>query len=223
MAIIQVAYEVPDDVYAGLLTGTLKRFGSVVKDQSRIKMHLKEIQIPKKENIIEVKSVASSASKSTISFVKETARKHPVIFAAGTLVVVALVGGVAYITHKAKKKLTEADNEIPECIMNFSNAFSTYLDEVSSGNLDESTLDILIEELNQLQKLSDSGEIKIVFSSKQLYTLINVVFGYTNKLAKANSYVVTKLSKPVYDSTKEAISGLKECLNIQKQIFAVAS
>ncbi|SFE93764.1 hypothetical protein, partial [Trichococcus pasteurii] len=49
MAIIQVAYGVPDDVYVGLETGELTRFGSVVRGRTGFKMHLKEVQIPKTE------------------------------------------------------------------------------------------------------------------------------------------------------------------------------
>lgn len=43
MAIIQVAYGVPDDVYIGLETGKLTRFGSVVRGRTGFKMHLKEV------------------------------------------------------------------------------------------------------------------------------------------------------------------------------------
>ena len=225
MAIVQVAYEVPDDVYVGLKTGALKRFGSVVRDRTGITMHLKEVTIPNTENstVVEAASASATASKSVFSVVKDAVQKHPVAAVVTAVVVAATAGGIAYGKFKAKKKQNEKKIELPECVKAFNNAFSTYLEEARAGNLNESTLDILIEELNQMKERIDSSESEIVFSSEQLGTLMNIVFDYTRQLAKANSYKVVKLKKPETDSTEEAIDGLQECLAIQKQIFAAAS
>ncbi|CZQ88990.1 Hypothetical protein Tpal_1077 [Trichococcus palustris] len=226
MEIIQVAYEVPDDVVEGLATGALTRYGSLIRGHTGYKLHLKEVPIRQPENITAVKTTSASAtaSKSVFSVVKDTVRKHPVA-AVVTVVVVgtATVGGIAYGKFKAKKKQTKEKIELPECEKDFNNAFIAYLDEVRAGNLKESTLDTLIEELNQLKERIHSNESEIVFSSEQLDTLINMVFDYTKQLAKANSYNVVKFRNPEIDSTEEAIDGLQECLSIQKQIFTTAS
>lgn len=54
MAIIQVAYEVPDDVVEGLATGVLTRYGSMIRGHTGYKLHLKEVPIPQPENITAV-------------------------------------------------------------------------------------------------------------------------------------------------------------------------
>ena len=135
----------------------------------------------------------------------------------------AAIGGIAYGKFKAKKKQTHEKIELPEYVKEFNNALSAYLDEVRVGNLNEITLDTLIEELNRMKERIGSNESEISFSSEQLGTLMNIVFDYTRQLAKANSYKVVKLIMPETDSTEEAIGSLKECLSIQKQIFATAS
>lgn len=226
MEIIQVAYEVPDDVAAGFATGALTRFGSVVRNHTGITGHLKEVQIPKSENSIAVEdaSASATASKSVFSVVKDTVRKHPVAAAVtGVVVGTAAIGGIAYGKFKAKKKQTHEKIELPEYVKEFNNALSAYLDEVRVGNLNEITLDTLIEELNRMKERIGSNESEISFFSEQLGTLMNIVFDYTRQLAKANSYKVVKLIMPETDSTEEAIGSLKECLSIQKQIFATAS
>jgi len=226
MAIIQVAYEVTDDVYAALATGVLKRFGSVVRCRTGIKMHLKEVPIPKTESstVVKAASASATASKSVFSVIKDTVRKHPVAaVVTGVVLGAASAGGIAYGKYKAKKKQTDEKIELPGCVKDFNNAFSAYLDEVRAGNLNESTLDTLIEELNQMKERIGSSESEIVVSAEQLDTLMNIVFDYTRQLAKANSYKVVKLREPETHSTDEAIDGLQECLSIQKQIFAIAS
>ena len=226
MAIIQVAYEVPDDVVKGLATGALTRYGSLIRGHTGYKLHLKEVPIPQPENItaVEAASASTAASKSAFSVVKDIVRKHPVAaVVTGVVVGTATAGGIAYIKFKAKKKQTEGEIELPECVKDFNNAFSAYLDEVRAGTLKESTLDTLIEELNQMKERIGSSESEIVVSAEQLDTLMNIVFDYTRQLAKANSYKIVKLRKPEPDSTEEAIDGLQECLAIQKQIFATAS
>jgi hypothetical protein len=225
MAIIQVAYEVPDDVVEGLATGVLTRYGSMIRGHTGYKLHLKEVPIPQPENITAVESTsASAASKSVFSVVKDTVRKHPVAAVmTGVVVGTATVGGIAYRKFKAKKKQTEGKIELLEYEKDFNNAFSAYLDEVRAGNLEESTLDTLIEELNQMKERIDSSESEIIVSAEQLDTLMNIVFDYTRQLAKVNSYKIVKLRKPETDSTEEAIIGLQECLSIQKRIFETAS
>ena len=228
MEIIQAAYEVPDDVYAGLATGALTRFGSVVRDRTGIIRHLKEIPIPKAENgtALKAASASATASKSVFSAVKDIVRKHPIAAVVIGVVVgatTATAGGIAYGKFKEKKKQTQEKIELPECEKDFNNTFIAYLDEVRAGKLEESTLDTLIDELNQMKERMESSESEIVVSAEQLDTLMNIVFDYTRQLAKANSYKIVKLRKPEPDSTEEAIDGLQECLAIQKQIFATAS
>ena len=222
MAIIQVAYGVPDDVYVGLETGELTRFGSVVRGRTGFKMHLKEVQIPKTENSTTVNAASPTASKSIFSVVKDTVRKHPVAMVViGLVVGTATVGGIGYGKYKAKKKQNEGKNELPEYVKDFNNAFRVYLEEVHAGNLNESTLDTLIKYLNQMKERIDSDESEISFSSEHVGSLMNIVFDYTRQLAKANSYKVVKLRKPETVSKEESIDGLQEYLSIQKQIFVM--
>ena len=225
MAIIQVAYEVPDDVVKGLATGALTRNGSLIRGHTGYKLHLKEVPIPQPENItaVEAASASATASKSVFSVVKDAVQKHPVAAVVTAVVVAATAGGIAYGKFKEKKKQTQEKIELPECEKDFNNTFIAYLDEVRAGKLEESTLDTLIDELNQMKERMESSESEIVVSAEQLDTLMNIVFDYTRQLAKANSYKIVKIRKPETDSTEEAIECLQECLAIQKQIFATAS
>jgi hypothetical protein len=46
MAIVTVAYDVPDRILEGLKNGELSRFGSVIRDRARITEHLKKVPLP---------------------------------------------------------------------------------------------------------------------------------------------------------------------------------
>lgn len=150
MEIIQAAYEVPDDVYAGLATGALTRFGSVA--WPGIIRHLKEIPIPKAENgtALKAASASATASKSVFSAGKRHCKKAP--YSGGCdwgCCRSNYSHGRRYCLESLKLKRSRTRKiELPECVKAFNNAFSTYLEEARAGNLNESTLDILIEELN---------------------------------------------------------------------------
>lgn len=47
--IVQIAFDVLDDIYEGLMNGTLSNFGSVVRDSKGIVAHLKQADLPLQE------------------------------------------------------------------------------------------------------------------------------------------------------------------------------
>lgn len=90
MTVVHVAYDVPEDMFAKLSTGELSRFGSVVRDSTRIVAHLKE---------------ATGASSDQVRDVVKCAGvlNDPRVLAGLGLVVVVPVAAV-FIWSVAKKK-----------------------------------------------------------------------------------------------------------------------
>lgn len=228
MAIIQVAYDVPNDVAVGLASGELMRFGSVIRNRTGIIKHLKEVSVSKAESSTVVKvasaSVSTARSKSLFTNVKDIAKKHPVAaVVVGIGAGVAIVGGIVYGRYRSKKKHIKGKIEMPAYGHSFNDVFCNYLDEIRTGALQKETLDTLMKELNQMKACIDNGELEISFSNEQLDTMIDIVFYYTRKLARANSYKIIEFKKPSIENTDGAISGLCHCLEIQKEIFVAAS
>ena len=82
-AIIQVFYEVPDDILFGLASGEMSRFGSVVRGATAIAAHLKEVQPPVAEDASVIQKIATAA------------RNPKVVGVAAGAAAVTVVGGGA--------------------------------------------------------------------------------------------------------------------------------
>lgn len=199
MPIQQVAYDIPNDLALGILKGTYKRFGGVVRDSGTgaIVKHLKEVDAPKKGG----------------HAILQVIKRHPI--AAIGIGATVTIGSAAtsYIVKKKKEK--RGRSNIPESVLNFEKSLKKYLKAVRKGTLDERTIDNLMDDLNQIVK-SDGGEqISLDFSTKELGSLVNMIYDYTRELAKANSvklkYYKQKKSNP--------INNLHNCLEMQKKIF----
>lgn len=215
MPIIQVAYEVPADIYLGLMTGSLTRFGSVVRNHVGITKHLKEINMPDSN---------SSANKLVLAKVLEKAKtlKNPKVIAIGS--VVALVtGGLVFAGIKLSKNKKSAEQNLPKCVSDFNNALCVYLEAVRNGNLELVTITDLISRLNEIKDNYDGGKIQLDFSTGQLNTLFNLIFDYTKKLAEANSFELNSIDETEPTSSDRTIVSLKRYLEVQKQIFEKAS
>lgn len=199
MPIQQIAYDIPSDLALGIVKGTYKRFGGVVRDSSTgaIVKHLKEAEIPKK------------GGRAILKVIK----RHPI--AAIGIGATVTIGSAAtsYVVKKKKEKRDKSNT--PECVLNFEKSLKKYLKAVRKGTLDERTIDKLMDDLNQIGE-SDGGEqISLDFSTKELGSLVNMIYDYTRKLAKANSVKLKryKLKK------SNSIINLYDCLEMQKKIF----
>lgn len=197
--IVQIAFDVPDDIYEGLMNGTLSNFGSVVRDSKGIVAHLKQADLP----LQEVKEGAKALVKN---------KKLMIVGGAVLLVTGAVAGGVT-IANSVKKK--KAEKRTPLVIKEFNTAFGEYLDAINKSKLDDTVISNLISKIEALQSATEQGEIEMDYSSDQVKAFIKLITNYTKQLAKANDYSVRNIN--VKD--KSPILELNNCLNIQKDIF----
>lgn len=197
--IVQIAFDVPDDIYEGLMNGTLSNFGSVVRDSKGIVAHLKQADLP----LQEVKEGAKALVKN---------KKLMIVGGAVLLVTGAVAGGVT-IANSVKKK--KAEKRTPLVIKEFNTAFGEYLDAINKSKLDDTVISNLISKIEALQSATEQGEIEMDYSSDQVKAFIKLITNYTKQLAKANDYSVRNIK--VKD--KSPILELNNCLNIQKDIF----
>ena len=197
--IVQIAFDVPDDIYEGLMNGTLSNFGSVVRDSKGIVAHLKQADLP----LQEVKEGAKALVKN---------KKLMIVGGAVLLVTGAVAGGVT-IANSVKKK--KAEKRTPLVIKEFNTAFGEYLDAINKSKLDDTVISNLISKIEALQSATEQGEIEMDYSSDQVKAFIKLITNYTKQLAKANDYSVHNIK--VKD--KSPILELNNCLNIQKDIF----
>lgn len=197
--IVQIAFDVPDDIYEGLMNGTLSNFGSVVRDSKGIVAHLKQADLP----LQEVKEGAKALVKN---------KKLMIVGGAVLLVTGAVAGGVT-IANSVKKK--KAEKRTPLVIKEFNTAFGEYLDAINKSKLDDTVISNLISKIEALQSATEQGEIEMDYSSDQVKAFIKLITNYTKQLAKANDYSVRNIK--VKD--KSPILELNNCLNIQKNIF----
>lgn len=212
MPVIQVAYEIPEATYAGLLTGQLKRFGSVVRDHRGIIGHLDEVPISEQDY-----------GSSRLPIVKVLKNHKNIAIGIGVVTVVAVAGGLVLGAMKSSKNKKNAEPKMPKCVVDFNNSLCVYLEAVRNGNLDIETIRGLISDLGDVKENYYSGKINIDFSTGQLNTLMDLIFNYTRKLAEANSVEFNGLEEPISASADNTIVNLQHYLEVQKQIFEKVS
>lgn len=210
MAIIQVAYDIPEK-FSGLLVGELTRFGSVVRDHGGIVGHLNEVPIPKQNYDIDEFNIAK--------IIKE---HKAIAIGLGVVTIMAVAGGIVLKTINSRKNKMNTEHEIPKCVAEFNGALYVYLEAVRDGNLDMDIITALITYLNEIKENYDSGKINIDFSTGQLNTLIDLIVGYTKKLAEANYVELNEFEEIASGFTGNTIINLQRYLEVQKQIFETA-
>jgi len=204
MPVISVSLDVPLEIYTGLLTGKLTRFGSVVRESGKIVKHLDEAFIPEQ----------------TVGALKDFANQNKILIGIGVVVAVtAIVGTITYYTVKSSKNKKSAEIQIPKCVAEFNSTFCTYLDAIQSGKLDMHIVNRLIADLDEINENYSIGNIKIDFSADRLTTLMNLLFNYTKKFAGANSIEFNELESSASASEDSTFSNLRHYLEVQKQIF----
>lgn len=189
----QVAYVIPDEIAAGFATGTMSRFGSVVRDSKGIIAHLKEIPIPGKRNQLSTRALVGVIVGSIV----------------GGIVV---TGGAAYgISRLLKKK------KVKKRIEEFSESFQVYLDAIQEGKLTSSILYNLESTLSSIKETAEKGWIKIDIIPEVFDSFKAMIADYTKQLAKANSVPFDENSYG--RSTGDNIIDIKKYLYKQAEIL----
>jgi hypothetical protein len=213
MDIIQIDFEVPADIRAGLTSGDLSHFGSVIRDANGIVAHLKEAQLPLEKINPAVAPIDSQDA--LIERIVDGMKDNKVLILAGLGLIAA--GGVAYwVASKSKQKPKQ---EVFDVVENYNDALGVYLDAIQTGNLTSTAVDNLILGLDELKKNSDDGTVTIDFSDEESVSLLDLVLDYTKQLADANSVELGELEPSENMPVKKSIDDLRRYIEEQKRII----
>lgn len=201
----QVAFDIPKEIALGLASGEYVQYGGVVRDAAgHIVKHL------------EPADVSNDVNKA-IQLAKENKKA-----AIGVLAVagVAAAGGAVYagVTHLQHKKEERARKTAMD---DFNAAFSEYLKALGNSEL---TVEKIDELENAISALSGSEKgCTIEIESEQFKNLVKSVRDYTERLSKANSAKSSNVVFKLFEKKPNDISGLKECLAMQREILTQAA
>lgn len=208
----QVAFDVPKEIALGLASGEYVQYGGVVRDAAgHIVKHLEPADVSNDVN----KAIQVAAQ--AIQLAKENKKT-----AIGVLAVagVAAAGGAVYagVTHLQHKKEERARKTAMD---DFNAAFSEYLKALGNSEL---TVEKIDELENAISALSGSEKgCTIEIESEQFKSLVKSVRDYTERLSKANSAKNSNVVFKLFEKKPNDISGLKECLAMQREILTQAA
>lgn len=208
----QVAFDIPKEIALGLASGEYVQYGGVVRDAAgHIVKHLEPADVSNDVN--KAMQVAAQA----IQLAKENKKA-----AIGVLAVagVAAAGGAVYagVTHLQHKKEERARKTAMD---DFNAAFSEYLKALGNSEL---TVEKIDELENAISALSGSEKgCTIEIESEQFKNLVKSVRDYTERLSKANSAKSSNVVFKLFEKKPNDISGLKECLAMQREILTQAA
>ncbi|MCR5456621.1 MAG: hypothetical protein K6F14_00930 [Clostridiales bacterium] len=210
MPIVQVPFEVPPEIYDGILAGKYNMFGGVVREavgahKGQIVKHLKPVG----------KDMADKAKNAGVR-VAELVKENPKIALVGGLVIGVGAGAIA-IGKKVSQRIKEKDQD---AVKKFEKVFKIYLNAIKHGNL---TLEIIEEVMDALTELNTSKRVEeysIKMTASELEVLLNSINEYTFDLAKRNNVELSEVEKQRYDGT---IIGIMPYLTAQKRIFETAA
>lgn len=197
MALIQVALEVPDDVYVALLNGDLIRRGGVVRDAAgQIVVHLKEVGLVDEEAGKAVAAKAAAMAKQNKALLKQNqqlaeraaqlAKQNKVILiGVGVVAAAAAVGGAIAHVVKGRKEKKEAET-LSEVERSFNTAMKSYLESLHKGELNEEALAAVVANVDEVKMGLNDGTLTIDFTDGQLDALVIMLKDYTERLAAAN-------------------------------------
>lgn len=200
---------IPPEIEAGLLDGTLKLTGSVVRwaANGRIRKHLQPVDLPTPEATKDLVARLASGSK----------KQYALVIAGGGVV---LIGG-AYAANYVKKKRAGARaiaaEDMPECVISFEASLRTYVDAGRTGALGAAILDELIVDLDAVKAFMDEGN-EVLISLDNLVPLFDLVIAHTPRLAKAYDVDLQDLNED--DSEGGVVLSLRRHLEAQKRILA---
>lgn len=208
MTVVPVAYDIPEDILAGLVSGALTRFGSVVRDHTGIIAHLKEIDLSGSNDAPDGDVIAAAL------------RNSKVLVGLGVVVILAAAGGLAI--WAAKKKSVDQP-VVPSSVREYNAALAAYLEAIQDGSLNVDILYRVISALEAIETEVQAGEIKIEFTAGASEALVNLVAEYTRTFAEANSVDLNDRKDVSLHSPDSPIVDLRHWLEVQKGLFDEAA
>lgn len=208
MAIVQEAFDIPEDIMTKILTGEYRRIGGVVRyavgpQKGQIKKFLEPVNL---KADIEAQGVGAKV----IQFAKNN-KKAIIIVGIGTGISVVGVG----IYNKLK-------NRESKVVIEFRVALKAYIEAIRKGTLEIEIIDNLRCCLDDIKNNKDYEKIRIQLSTEEIGILINSIHKYTEKLAKDNVIELTEEEKLITSSANRDILNLQDYLKVQRRIFEAA-
>ena len=219
MPVVQVPLYVEPEIYKDLLSGKLIRHGGVIRDTAgHIIKHLADAPM-KNEAAEQAVQVAQKAGKfdKVIDVLK--ANKKTVII--GTVVAATVAIGTGIYVHAQNKKVKKMI-QVPDEIVQFEKSLQEYLEAARKGAMDVHHIDTLLEATNKLENKDDASKYRLDLSIGDLKTLIQTIFTYTERLAKANNYDISEFNA-ANAHTENNIILLTNHLRMQKKIYEEAA
>ncbi|THG33258.1 hypothetical protein [Naasia lichenicola] len=198
MPVHSVAFVIPPEIQAGLLTGDLIRYGGVVRNiAGQLVIHLKEVPL-------------TQSGRETARRMSGTVRNPYVLAAAGLgVVVISGIAGLVLRKHRRAQSLVDRYNA----------SFAAYLEAAQGGALEQSSIERLIADLDAVIAAAAGGKVTLGLSTKRSDTLVNLIADYTRQLAVANAVQLPAAIAPRANS----VVSLRGYLEMQRQIFRDAA
>ncbi len=205
MPIVQENIIIPEELYRGILEGTYKRFGGIVRvakgpHKGEIIQHLKTITTVSPDTL---------PPRSFAAFVK--GHKNPIILAVGAVIGVGVIAWFSTKTARKKKRAAKS----------FNKALRAYLEALKNKSLNMEVIDELFESIKAIKSLDNWENIKLAIPAEAIDTICTGLAEYTLRLAKSNSI---DLETEVKDYKPQGtIIDLEYYLYLQRKMFEQAA
>ena len=198
MAIVQEAFDIPDEVMKKLISGEFQRFGGVVRyavgpKKGRIVKLLNPVKL-------EAKKQAMGLGGKAVKLLRTNKKAR---MAAGAVAGACIVYG-AWSHRKTK----------PAAV--FKKLLKIYLAEIKQGTLEKDTIDEMLEALDEMEKKDVANKVRISLSAEEVSVLLRQIPDYTIRLAEMNNVDLTDDEKSMENNS---IVYLRKYLKTQKRIF----
>jgi hypothetical protein len=206
MAVIQVPLEIPDEIYARVLSGDLVHLGGVIRDHGG---HL--VKLLEEPGLGEAREAAKAGFNAALK------NRSAVGIAVGVAVVAAAAGGAAY---RARRTRELPESSTPRHLKGEPDSLATYLDAARRGSLTAEIIDRLIMDLEAGRTLLWDDTIEQV--PQESGALVLAVAVNTLELADANGHELepwVRATTPPNAGTAE----LRRYLEVQRGLFSEVS
>lgn len=206
MAVVQEAFDIPNDIMTKLLTGEYRRIGGIVRyavepHKGQIVKHLKPVNLKAVEQ-------AQGIGAKALQFAKNNKKG---IIIGGIIAGTTAAGGFIYY----KVKIHES-----AVVTRFQTTLWAYIAEIRKENLELDVIDDLMTVLDELKTHKDYERFKIELYTEDLDVLVGRIYDYTIRLAENNNI---ELTEQEHCRTDNSILNLQNYLRIQKRIFEAAA
>ena len=209
MPLLQVTYDIPAEYAAGLASGEFTRFGSVVRDGSRIIGHLPEVADRADDAADGVRRLLRAVA---------TKKRLPVVTLVIAVVTAVVLGFVALRRKNRRKKELALE-------MRVQTASVAYLAAIQSRTMEPGRVEEMLSAVSDLeQRLRASRDGLDAAPEPELVTFAGVASGYTNRLASENGVGVLRGAGDTREglTAGELIDALRGDLILQRQLWAAA-